>query len=522
MSEQNKRDAGFFANMVEDTIKIISPKLGAVRSRNRYIGEIYAQKRHYEGASNSRRTAGWIAPGTSANAEIGAALVRLRDRSRDLTRNNVFAGRAVRGITRNVIGSGIVPTPDFPDGSAIEKIIKDAWKDWARDKDQADINERKTFYGIQRLVMRTVVESGECLVIRKRKKGQFIPFGLMVVEADYIDHSKNQELNNGGRIIQGVEVDGNGTVVAYWLFDQHPGEAITFGAIISKRIPRADILHIYREDRAGQLRGVPFGASCFIKLKDFDEYDDAQLVRQKIAACFAAFVYDSKTDALSSIGKTGGDAEQYEKLEPGIIEYLPPGKDVKFGTPPNMEGYKDYSSVSLHTIAAGFDVPYELLTTDLSEVNYSSARMGWLEFQRSIDDIQQDVIIPNLLDPVWRWFIDGLKMQGVIPKGEKIPTTWTPPRREMVDPSKEIKATIEAIRGGLVSWSDAVRELGYDPEELIREIKKDFDKFQAEGIVLECDPRNEKKPGSVDEEIDNKIDKKTEEEKGKKPTPGKK
>jgi len=45
------------------------------------------------GARVGRRTEGWVVAGTSANAEIGTALVRLRDRSRDLVRNTPMPPR---------------------------------------------------------------------------------------------------------------------------------------------------------------------------------------------------------------------------------------------------------------------------------------------------------------------------------------------------------------------------------------------------------------------------------------------
>jgi capsid protein len=36
-----------------------------------------------------------------------------------------------------------------------------------------------------------------------------------------------------------------------------------------------------------------------------------------------------------------------------MIEYLAPGKDVKFATPSHAGGYSEYMRVQLHAIAAG-------------------------------------------------------------------------------------------------------------------------------------------------------------------------
>lgn len=472
-----------------------------LRERHRLMTNVYKTgKRSYDGASVSRRTAGWFAPGTSANSEISSALTKLRDRSRDLVRNNMYAHRAIKAIARNTVGKGIMPSPEVSGNDKLDDIIKKEWRAWAKKPKLVDFQGNKSFYGIQKLVVKTLGESGEVLVLRRRVKGQRIPFQLQVLEPDYIDISKNYENQDGSRVAQGIDLDSNGIVRGYWLFQQHPGEAVNYGSFNSKFIPKSEVLHIFQEDRPGQLRGIPFGVSCFIKLRDFDEYDDAQLIRQKIAACFAAFITDNGTDTVVGSGTSDDDDDGLEKLEPGIIEHLAPGKEVSFGTPPVVEGYREYTSVSLHAVAAGYEVPYELLTTDLSEVNYSSIRMGWLEFQRFIDDIQDDILVPKLLDPVWEWFIEALMMRGVVKQDADVPVNWTPPRREMINPKEDIKADVDEIRAGLSSYSEKVRKRGRDPEELIKEIDKDFKKFEELELMLTCDPRFD--PSRKDEEGD--------------------
>ena len=73
-------------------------------------------------------------------------------------------------------------------------------------------------------------------------------------------------------------------------------------------------------------------------------------------------------------------------------------------------------------------------------------------------------------------------MEGIQPQ-------WTPPRRELIDPDKEIGATIKAVRSGLMSLSEAIREYGYDPEEVLREIQQDNELLDQLELVLDTDPR---------------------------------
>ena len=89
-----------------------------------------------------------------------------------------------------------------------------------------------------------------------------------------------------------------------------------------------------------------------------------------------------------------------------MIEYLEPGKDVKFATPSANGDYADYMRMQLHAVAAGVGLTYELLTGDLSQVNYSSIRAGLIEFRRRMEALQWQLIVPGLCQPVWSRFVN--------------------------------------------------------------------------------------------------------------------
>jgi lambda family phage portal protein len=210
------------------------------------------------------------------------------------------------------------------------------------------------------------------------------------------------------------------------------------------------------------------------------------LIKQKVSACFSAFIHDIEVPADDM------DAEkelEIERLEPGVIEYLPPGKDIKFATPPMPPTgtYEAFVNNVLHSVAAGVGVSYEALTGNLEEVNFSSARMGWLEFGRNIDSWRKHMLIPQFCDKVMLWFLEAAEAMGVSTEG--VTNTWTPPRRELIDPTKEIPAKIKAIRAGIETLSDVIRQNGGDPTTQFQEIKKDNDILDRLGLVLDSDPR---------------------------------
>ena len=448
-------------------------------------------ERRFEAASTAKRLSKWQATSGSANYETMSAISMLRNRSRDLVRNNPYAKRAITTITTNCIGSGIrsAPAAETP---VLDKKIKKLWKDWAGTT-ACDWDGQLTFSGIQRQVMRAVAESGEAFILRRRVADPNNPFKLQVLEADFLDSNKNTAgMPGAGYVVQGVEFDKSGQRVAYWLWNQHPGDVFRT-EYFSRSVPAADVLHIYKAERPQQVRGIPFGVSAMLRLKDFDEYEDAQLLRQKIAACWSVFIYDSTEYLLGSgnTPKTPAELEEIEVVEPGSVEYLPPGKDVKFANPPGAEGYDVYTKKILQAVAAGFGVTYESLTTDYSNVNFSSARMAWLEFARTVEEWQSDMVIPKLCIPVFNWWLKGLVIGDVInaKAAGMVTCNWTPPRREMIDPTKETEAMLLQVTGGLISYSEAVRQLGYDPEETVAEIAKDYALFDKHKLKLLSDVR---------------------------------
>jgi capsid protein len=83
--------------------------------------------------------------------------------------------------------------------------------------------------------------------------------------------------------------------------------------------------------------------------------------------------------------------------------------------------------------------------------------------------------------------MEALQLMGEIDQSRA--ARWTPPPMPMIEPDKEGLAYQRNIRTGIQSWSESVRERGYDPDELIAEIKSDNDKLDKAGIVLDSDPR---------------------------------
>lgn len=459
--------------------------LGAVNEVAREImGEVKQQQRKYEAAGKSRHHADWVTQNLSVNQEVNYSLRWLRDRSRDLGRNNPYARRCFRLYPNNIVGSGIIPTPKNLRLNQL-KSLKNAWYDWG-EKLVCDYDQNNNIYGLQWLVSRSVVESGECLVRRVRASSSYkVPIRLQVLEGDYIDTTRHTGIwkeDNGLSYADyyGIRFNKQGERIGYWIYNQHPSEFPTNSELVDAK----DIIHVYEVERPGQIRGIPILASVMLRLRDLDDYEFTERIRNKIAACFTVFLEDTSTDD----GNNNSDFD-VEKMQPGAIEMLPPGRKVTVASPPSKDGFGEYVKGNIRGIAAGVGASYETLSGDYSNVNFSSGRMGWLEFAREVEHWQWKIIIPKLCDGIYEWFVEAAMFAGYIPFGSAVQVSWTPPRREMIDPYKEIQALKEQLRAGLISWQEVVKMFGYIPDELEEELKKDKEMFDKLGLKPTSDPR---------------------------------
>jgi lambda family phage portal protein len=245
-----------------------------------------ASKRGYAGAQWGRTVADWVAQSTSADSELFTSLRTLRNRSRQLVRDNEYAGNAVeRIIPNNVVGQGIKFQAQVMQrrGNKLDEKVNDAiekaWVRWQR-PEFCHTAGRLAFPDIERMVIRQAAESGEILVrmIKRSFGGSKVPFALEIIEADQLVDNFSGRTTEGREIRMGVEVDDWQRPVAYWLYPRHPGDftiASTAPSNTWQRVPAEEVLHIGLFDRPMQTRCVPWLHNVLVKLRHMGGYEEA-------------------------------------------------------------------------------------------------------------------------------------------------------------------------------------------------------------------------------------------------------
>jgi len=479
-------------NFLERSVAAAFPMWGLKRLHAKAsLEQARIAARAYDAARRDRRTEGWRAPGSSANAELAPSLKTIIGRSRDLTRNNEWAVNGKRKWQAHLIGTGIVPRPDVAEKRA-KQTATDAWNAFS---DNCDPEGLTDFYGIQSRLIGEVFEGGAAFLRwypRPSEMGLKVPLQCEVLEHDFLDTQKTEILKSGNVVIHGVEYDSYGRRVAYWLFKVHPGEmSLVRGVgLQSERVSAEFCDHIFRVDRAGQVTGVPWLATSMLRFRDFADKEEADLVRRKIAACFTVFVRRSGTGptgvAQAADQSTDHKGRKLEKIAPGLIAYVEGEGDITPATPPAAPDDGD-TERQQYAFAAGLGLPFATLTGNLKGANYSSLREGKLDFWTGLDQLQWHMCVPQIARPSWRRVMRAAAGRG-FQISPDLAGKYAMPKRPWVDPERDLKAAMLELSLGLDSWPEMAAARGFAPDDLLAEIQQWKPKLEAAGIKFSAPP----------------------------------
>ncbi|MCC4618262.1 phage portal protein [Xanthomonas campestris pv. asclepiadis] len=446
-----------------------------------------------------------------------AALVNLPTvlaRARHLARNDPWAVSALNKSVSNGIATGIQAKPLWGT-KAFKAATSKLWKRWIKYSDADGVLD---FYGQQALAWREWKEAGEVFArIRFRRPGDGlpVPMQLQLVESEQCPRGYYSVATNGNVIREGIEFDAIGRRVAYWMFREHPGDqAMVPNGHELVRVPAEQVIHLYRPNRAGALRGVPASAAVLLRMFNLDRLDDAVLERQAIANLFAGFykVPEAQEGELGGATpmtddmQTGMDADgtPLAGLEPATMQELPPGYEVQFSTPPGAgTDYAEFLRGHLMAIAAGHDIPYEVLTGDLRNVSDRALRLILNEFRRVIESDQWLYMIPMFCQRVRDAWFDQAVLAGLLAvpgyadqRDEVTETLWVPEGWPWSHPVQDVGAEKAAVRAGFKSRDKVILGAGEDPEQVDTEIKASNDRADALGLVLDSDARRTNTSGA--------------------------
>lgn len=461
----------------------------------------------FAGAQINRITAGLAAWSGSINADNDLSLPVLRSRARSLAANNEHGKRFLSLVATNVVGRrnpklqvrAMMNQRDPNKPTVLDKSANDCielhWERWGK---TADITGRhKSLYQFMRTAIKAVARDGETLVRKVRDRR--LPYGmaLQLLEADRIDDARNTRLDNGNSIRQGIEIDSTGRAVAYWVRTSHPGENYSVRAAGVERVPASEMMHVFLTDRAEQVRGITWFHAIIIRGSIIHKFEESAVIAAHIGASKVAALErsDDAPDAIGSMadGKTSDGFSM--TVEAGEMFELPPGYKLNSWNPDYPhQNFESFLKACLRGLAAGFDVASHNLTGDMTEVNYSSARIAELS-ERETWMALQDWFIGEFVEPIYEDWLAGALLTGSITfdiSGKALPadklqkflnaSRFQGRRWNWVDPLKEADANEKQLANKLTSRTRLAAEQGDEFDDILDELAQEQALIKASGL----------------------------------------
>lgn len=342
-------------------------------------------------------------------------------------------------------------------------MVEAAWKSWAK-----EVKLAKKF----RTVVKAKVSDGEAFIIitQNPKMRHRVKLDLRMVEAEQVTTPflGTDEPNK----IDGITFDEFGNVLFYDVLKHHPGSQNGFEEK-TEQVPARFMLHLFREDRAGQHRGVSEVASSLNCYAQGRRYREAVLAGAENIANWSLFI---KTQADPSIEPAASIPFTTLPIEKGMMTALPAGYDA-FQPKPEQpsSNYTDFTREQAGEEARPLNMPNNIARADSSGYSFSGGKLDHLTYFVSVD-VEQEEIDEQGSDPLFEvWFAEAvLRFGWAVPADPPPNHAWDWPEKPVIDEVKHAKANETNLSTGLGGLSRLYAQQGLDLEDELPRMAADY------------------------------------------------
>ena len=411
--------------------------------------------------SENRKHWQWADNNSAAAANSIEVRRKLRQRARyECLEANSFGKGICLTLANDTISTGPSLQVSIPGHPEISRQIEQKWRTWAKAVRLA------TKLRTARLAK---IVDGEAVIIKTNNKRLRTPVTLDIrlVEADqlatpgFIDGTVNK--------VDGIEFDEYGNPIRYHVLKGHPGDVWPFSAWEKDDVDPDDLIHLFRVERPGQVRGIPEITPALPLFAQLRRYTLAVILAAESAADFAAVLttqanaFDSETDGVDDI-----DPFESVQIDRGMMVSLPKGWQMsQFKPEQPTTSYESFRNAILGEIARCVHMPSNKARADSSQYNYSSGRLDHQTYYEAIA-VERSQWEVECIDRIFEWWLDEAMMISgyidAIPQLDEIPHVWRWPPNKDVDPNDQADANIKLITAGLKTRSAYLIEQDIDPE----------------------------------------------------------
>jgi lambda family phage portal protein len=483
--------------------------------------------RSHVAATISRLTAGWTTVPESAESVTYNDLTSLRARSRERKKNDPLARRIGTLFENNVLGAQGVQyqaqvleddrpadAPPQVDTKA-NQAIETSWKSWGR-PENCDASGRANFAEMQRQALSSVIFDGEILVRFLFGFDNPWRFAIMLHDAEMMDHKLVEKAPNGNWIKQGVEVDQWNRPVAYWIKD-YKGPRSNGLEIVNRHVripalgqPNGQMLHVFKSDQVGAVRGLPWLSNGLQTMKMLDGYLEAALAAARVGASQVLFFEkDPGAQGFRGDEEDPETGDQTINLEPGEANELPAGVRISDWSPKYPHGeMPEFVKVMHRRVGMSAGLSYTSVANDTGDSNFAGARQGLIEERATYKSVQ-GWWISSFCEPIaTAWLKQALLSRQILHPLTKRPLPadridkfsahrWAAPRWDWVDPLKDAQAKRLLLEIGATTESAIIRELGLQPDDVLDERQREIEERRKRQIRTTVDVALEQNEGGA-------------------------
>jgi len=448
---------------------------------------------YLSGHTSTQVLASWQKHIANIDDEISAVMMTIIAKAHDLYKNDANIHRYIKGQMNNIVGEGFKREANVKNSKNEKDVKTSTWlenefNDFLK-MGNIEVSGKMSIEDISRNHFLTLPQNGEILTRKIIDKNiNKWGFALQVLDPTRLDFTVNKGFSNGNAVIMGVECNKYGKPIAYHIKTDFNNSSNV------ERIPANEIYHKFIHEYPEQRRAVPWIHAAMLDAKQLAAFTESVIFAARFGANITATIETQPgNEAGFSTGRSKS-GQLFRQIDQGQILTLNPGEKLQYHTPPfPTEAVEPFIKVMNRRLATATLSSYATLTSDYSDSNFSSSRLGVNE-ERQDWRTKQSWYINSFLQPLFQDWLLHCLANGKLQNGNKKYTlddyatlnamTFKGKTWPYIDPVKDLTADKMEYELGTTTLRELASKQGKDIDDVFIERAQEYEKIEKLGIPV--------------------------------------
>jgi lambda family phage portal protein len=442
------------------------------------------------GADNGRLRGDWPTALKTATSIINSDFAYICARAELAIRTDSIAKRALQVLRTFTVGAGLKPFPAVvnPDGEAIESVNEILARDWDRFNDEGmrTGNERMTMTQAQSLELETIITYGSSLINTVRSRnGSMLPFAFQIVKPTCLDFTKDNYYGNSSEAMPASPILHG---IARNSFMEPTGFHI-----IGEQVPRSakNVSVHYYQSEAEQYLGLSWLTHVLPHIWDNQQLFQDKMYQSRALSRMGIWTKRRDAAAFDDLATEQDDDDYYAPFEQGMMIRTQEKPEAIQLDDKLSETFGELVKLTVMMIGIGLGFSYQLLSSDLEGMNFSSARTNKIADSRFFRTLYK-WFYKTCCQHRWEKFVEWEVLAGRLPislpdfeKNRWYYTQcfWLPEGEDWVDPLKDAKAMETLYQMGIVTLQQLCAMRGTNYLAILKQRRREKELIEQAGLT---------------------------------------